>query len=110
MSCCQNVWVPKYLVVIMSGCQKGGCQNVLVSKCRVPKCRRIAVYARISLICCLRYSWPNVVLPVVGGFLMDRVLGIRFGTICFAFIICIGQGVFALGGFMDRLWVMEIGR
>ena len=57
-----------------------------------------------------RYSWPNVVLPVVGGFLMDRVLGIRFGTICFAFIICIGQGVFALGGFTDRLWVMEIGR
>ena len=33
MSCCQNVSVPKYLVVIMSGCQKGGCQNILVSKC-----------------------------------------------------------------------------
>merc|ERR1719384_1411568 len=56
------------------------------------------------------YSWPNVVLPVVGGFLMDRVLGIRLGTMVFAFIICMGQGIFALGGFMDRLWVMEIGR
>ena len=56
------------------------------------------------------YSWPNVVLPIVGGFLMDRVLGIRFGTICFAFIIVIGQIIFALGGFLDRLWVMEIGR
>ena len=55
------------------------------------------------------YSWPNVVLPVVGGFLMDRVLGIRFGTMCFAFIICIGQAIFSLGGFLDRLWVMEIG-
>ena len=56
------------------------------------------------------YSWPNVVLPVVGGFLMDRVLGIRFGTMVFAFIICIGQAIFSLGGFLDRLWVMEIGR
>ena len=27
----------------MSGCQKGGCQNVLVSNCRVPKCLRIPV-------------------------------------------------------------------
>jgi len=56
------------------------------------------------------YSWPNVVLPVVGGFLMDRVLGIRFGTMLFAFIICVGQAVFSLGGFLDQLWVMEIGR
>jgi len=56
------------------------------------------------------YSWPNVVLPIVGGFLMDRVLGTRFGTICFAFIIVIGQAIFALGGFVNELWVMEIGR
>jgi len=56
------------------------------------------------------YSWPNVVLPVVGGFLMDRVLGIRFGTMLFALIIVMGQGIFSLGGFLDRLWVMEIGR
>ena len=41
MSWCQNVLVPEYLVVIMSGYQKGGCQSVLVSKCPVPKCRRI---------------------------------------------------------------------
>ena len=41
MSWCQKVWVPEYLVVIMSGCQKGGCQSVLVSKCPAPKCRRI---------------------------------------------------------------------
>ena len=39
MSGCQNVSEPEYLVVIMSGCQQGGCQSVLVSKCPVPKCR-----------------------------------------------------------------------
>lgn len=56
------------------------------------------------------YCWPNVVLPIVGGFLMDRVLGIRFGTMVFALFIVIGQVIFALGGFVDQLWVMEIGR
>lgn len=56
------------------------------------------------------YSWPNVILPVIGGFLMDRVLGIRFGTMCFALIIVMGQALFAFGGFLDKLWVMEIGR
>ena len=56
------------------------------------------------------YCWPNAVLPIVGGFLMDRVLGIRFGTMVFAMFIVIGQLLFALGGFVDRLWVMEIGR
>ena len=47
MSGWHNVWVAKCLgvkmslVVIMSGCPKGGCQSVLVSKYPVPKCRRI---------------------------------------------------------------------
>ncbi|XP_023333048.1 major facilitator superfamily domain-containing protein 1 isoform X2 [Eurytemora carolleeae] len=56
------------------------------------------------------YSWPNVVLPIIGGFLMDRVFGIRLGTMLFAFIIIFGQIIFSMGGFLDRLWVMEVGR
>ena len=41
---------------------------------------------------------------------MDRVLGIRLGTVVFACFIVIGQVIFALGGFADTLWIMEIGR
>ena len=37
------------------------------------------------------YSWPNVILPFVGGYLMDSVLGIRIGTVIFAFFIILGQ-------------------
>ena len=37
------------------------------------------------------YSWPNVILPIVGGYLMDSVFGIRLGTIIFATFICIGK-------------------
>ena len=37
------------------------------------------------------YSWPNVVLPIVGGYLMDSVFGIRLGTVIFAVFICLGN-------------------
>lgn len=37
------------------------------------------------------YSWPNVILSLFGGYLIDRVLGIRWGTVLFAFFIAAGQ-------------------
>jgi hypothetical protein len=43
-------------------------------------------------------------------FLPPRVFGIRLGTMLFAFIIVLGQLLFSMGGFFDRLWVMELGR
>ncbi|MFN9910259.1 MAG: hypothetical protein ACK56F_29805, partial [bacterium] len=44
------------------------------------------------------------------SFLPPRVFGIRLGTMLFAFIIVLGQLLFSMGGFFDRLWVMELGR
>ena len=37
------------------------------------------------------YSWPNVILPLVGGYMMDSVFGIRLGTIIFAAFIILGK-------------------
>ena len=45
------------------------------------------------------YSWPNVILCFFGGYLIDRVFGIRWGAIIFSFIVMLGQMVFALGYF-----------
>uniref|UniRef100_A0AAY5EY73 Lysosomal dipeptide transporter MFSD1 n=1 Tax=Electrophorus electricus TaxID=8005 RepID=A0AAY5EY73_ELEEL len=56
------------------------------------------------------YSWPNVFLCFVGGFLLDRVFGIRLGTIIFSLFVCGGQVIFALGALVDRVWLMELGR
>ena len=56
------------------------------------------------------YSWPNVVLSVFGGFLLDRVFGIRLGTVIFSAFICIGQLVFALGAFFNNFIAMAAGR
>ena len=78
------------------------------------------------------YSWPNVILSVFGGYLIDRVLGVRLGTLIFSAFVCLGQVplppppplslshtspsplyiqlVFALGAFVDKYWLMLVGR
>ncbi|XP_056297624.1 major facilitator superfamily domain-containing protein 1 [Pseudoliparis swirei] len=56
------------------------------------------------------YSWPNVVLCFFGGFLLDRVFGIRLGTIIFSLFVCFGQVIFATGALVNRFWLMEVGR
>lgn len=37
------------------------------------------------------YSWPNVILPAIGGYLIDTVLGLRLGASLFSFILIIGD-------------------
>lgn len=56
------------------------------------------------------YSWPNVVLCFVGGFLIDRVFGIRLGTIIYLFVLLVGQLLFASGGILGAFWIMILGR
>jgi MFS family permease len=56
------------------------------------------------------YSWPNVILCFIGGFLIDRVFGIRLGTIIYMFILMIGQLIFAMGGVINAFWLMVLGR
>lgn len=56
------------------------------------------------------YSWPNVVLCFIGGFLIDRVFGIRLGTNIYMFITLLGQIIFASGVMTDVLWMMMLGR
>jgi MFS family permease len=56
------------------------------------------------------YSWPNVILCFFGGFLIDRLFGIRLGAIIFSLFIFAGQLVFAFGAFANKFWLMELGR
>ncbi|XP_016969412.1 major facilitator superfamily domain-containing protein 1 [Drosophila rhopaloa] len=56
------------------------------------------------------YSWPNVVLCFVGGFLIDRLFGIRLGTIIYMLVLLVGQLIFACGGILDAFWMMILGR
>lgn len=56
------------------------------------------------------YSWPNVVLCFVGGFLIDRVFGIRLGTNIYSSLTLLGQVIFASGALFDVFWIMILGR
>ncbi|XP_042878188.1 major facilitator superfamily domain-containing protein 1-like isoform X2 [Penaeus japonicus] len=56
------------------------------------------------------YSWPNVVLCFIGGFLIDRVFGIRWGTIIFSSLVTVGQFIYAAGAVTDQFWLMQTGR
>ncbi|PIK52246.1 hypothetical protein BSL78_10870 [Apostichopus japonicus] len=56
------------------------------------------------------YSWPNVILCFFGGFLIDRVFGIRLGTLIFSGFLIVGQSLFALGALFQSYLLMVIGR
>jgi hypothetical protein len=56
------------------------------------------------------YSWPNIIICFMGGFLIDNILGVRFGTIVFSILVTIGQFLFSLGPFSDSVACMYIGR
>ena len=56
------------------------------------------------------YSWPNIIFTVIGGILVDRILGKRLGIFLFMVVTTIGQLVMALGGFFDMFWLMVVGR
>ncbi|XP_065070271.1 major facilitator superfamily domain-containing protein 1-like [Rhopilema esculentum] len=56
------------------------------------------------------YSWPSVIMAMSGGFLIDRVFGVRLSAIIFASFITLGQVIFGLGAYLQKFWVMEAGR
>ena len=56
------------------------------------------------------YSWPNVVLCFFGGYLIDRVFGIRLGAIIFSILVLIGQIIFAVGTLYKSIPLMDVGR
>lgn len=55
------------------------------------------------------YSLPNIILPLAGGYLIDRLSASRM-LILFSLCICLGQGVFAIGLSFKSITVMVLGR
>lgn len=55
------------------------------------------------------YSLPNIILPLAGGYLIDRLSASRM-LILFSLCICLGQAVFAIGLSFKSITVMILGR
>eukprot|EP00300_Choanocystis_sp_HF-7_P023822 c25205_g1_i1.p1 GENE.c25205_g1_i1~~c25205_g1_i1.p1 ORF type:complete len:562 (+),score=114.87 c25205_g1_i1:1-1686(+) len=56
------------------------------------------------------YSWPNTLLALFGGVILDKVTGLRAGTVIFSAFILLGQGMFALGISLRVYWIALLGR
>lgn len=55
------------------------------------------------------YSFPNIIIPLIGGTLIDRIGGRVVFIITCMFCVA-GQFVFAMGGLHNIFWVMILGR
>lgn len=55
------------------------------------------------------YSFPNIILPFFGGYLVDR-LGTNLMLFSFLCLICLGQFIFALGASLKSYPVCMLGR
>lgn len=56
------------------------------------------------------YAWPNIFLCLIGGVVVDRVLGRRASYVLMISLVGIGQFIWALGAFLNQFWLMLVGR
>lgn len=56
------------------------------------------------------FSWPDIVLSMCGGIVMDRIIGLRTGIVLVAAVALAGEIIFALGGFLNSFPVVLVGR
>lgn len=56
------------------------------------------------------YSWPNTILAFFGGFIIDRVTGVRVGAMVFCGLVFLGQLIFSFGIQFKTYWVCVLGR
>jgi len=55
------------------------------------------------------YSFPNIVLPLIGGLMIDFV-GVRAAILLFCVFLIIGQLLVMLGGIYMEYWLLLLGR
>jgi len=55
------------------------------------------------------YSFPNIILPLFGGYLIDYI-GIRFSIILFSTLLTAGQAIFAIGCSAGNYPIAILGR
>ena len=56
------------------------------------------------------YSWPNTVLAIFGGLLIDKYLGLRRAMLLFCGLVTVGSGFFWLGVVLTSYPVIFFGR
>ena len=55
------------------------------------------------------YCFPNMFVPILGGFAVDK-LGVRISITILIITIAIGHGIFTVGGYQESYSLMIAGR
>ena len=55
-------------------------------------------------------AWPNIFLGIIGGVLVDKLVGLRLGLIIVVICALLGQTVWGLGGIFNNYFIMLAGR
>ena len=52
------------------------------------------------------YSWPSIFLGFIGGYLLDNIFGLRFGTALAGLFVVIGQVFLSMGKASEILSIL----
>ena len=56
------------------------------------------------------YSWPSIFLGFIGGYLLDNIFGLRFGTALACLFVVIGQVFLSIGKASEILSILVLFR
>ena len=56
------------------------------------------------------YSWPSIFLGFIGGYLLDNIFGLRFGTALACFFVVIGQVLLSMGKASENFSILVLFR
>ncbi|KAG5474247.1 hypothetical protein LSCM1_03025 [Leishmania martiniquensis] len=56
------------------------------------------------------YAWPNTVLSVAGGLLIDKYVGLRKAMLLFSALVLAGSALFCFGVYETVYWALLVGR
>ena len=56
------------------------------------------------------YTWPDIVMSIVGGIVIDRVIGVRAGYLIATVVAIVGKATVTMGAFVDSFYVIVAGR
>ena len=80
----------------------GGIQNTIIKVMRLDSSQYALLYSA--------FTWPSVIICLIGGLIIDRVLGVRTGLIASCIACFVGQTVLAIGAAYNNIFTMIFGR
>ena len=80
----------------------GGIENTIIQVMRIDATQYNLLFSA--------FTWPNIILCLIGGIVIDRFLGLSRGFILVTLLSLLGEIIVVVGAFVDSFLVMLIGR